>query len=83
MQQRALIEPRVPVLYVTPYLPLCCRSLIGAYSSMQTKKAQEEDGGIRKTCMEAVCLNAATSSTTDYDKFLPSLSPLHHSPSHH
>lgn len=31
MQQRALIEPRVPVLYVAPYLPLCCRSLIRAY----------------------------------------------------
>ena len=54
MQQRALIEPRTPVLCVVPCLP-CTYSLTGMYFSMQTKKA-EEDSGVRKACMEAVCL---------------------------
>ena len=63
MQQRALIEPRVLVLYVFPHLLLCRPSLTGMYSSMQTKEAQDEDSRVRKTCMEAICLSAATSST--------------------
>ena len=62
MQQRALIEPRVPVLFVFRYLLLCHHSLTGVYSSVQTKEAQDEDGGVRKACMEAVCLSVATSS---------------------
>jgi hypothetical protein len=43
-----------------PYLFSATHSLTGKSSWIQTKEAQEEDSGVRKTRMEAVCLSAAT-----------------------